>query len=113
MSGAFKAMWRGDEDPASQIVRMGDLVFVKGQSVTVPKGHAMYDAIHDNPTFAVDNAKAELAEVDEPTDDEQRDRAEEGTEKAAIKAELRTLGITVQGNPSIDTLRAKLVDATK
>ena len=112
MSG-FKAVWLGDEDPASQIVRMGDLVFVKGQSVTVPKGHAMYDAIHDNPTFAVDGEKANPAEADEPTEDEQRERAEEGTEKAAIKAELKALGITVQGNPSVETLRGKLADATK
>lgn len=112
MSG-FKAVWLGDEDPASQIVRMGDLVFVKGQSVTVPKGHAMFDAIHDNPTFAVDNEKANVAQADEPSAEEQRERAEEGTEKAAIKAELRTYGITVQGNPSLETLRGKLVDATK
>ena len=113
MSGAFKAVWLGDEDPASQVVRMGDLVFVKGQSVTVPKGHAMYDAIHGNPTFAVDNEKAEVVTIDEPSADEQRERAEEGTEKAAIKAELRTLGIVIQGNPSLDTLRGRLADATK
>lgn len=113
MSGPFKAMWLGDEDPASQVVRMGDLVFVKGQTVSVPKGHPMYDAIHDNPTFAIDDAKAEPVEADEPSADEQRERAEEGTEKAAIKAELKLLGHNIQGNPSLDTLRAKLVDATK
>lgn len=113
MSGPFKAMWLGDEDPASQMVRMGDLVFVKGQPVTVPKGHQFYDAIHDNPTFAVDDTKADTVEVDEPSADEQRERAEEGTEKAALKEQLRGLGVSVQGNPSVETLRAKLFEATK
>ena len=112
MSG-FKAVWLGDEDPQSQLVRIGDLVFVKGQSVTVPDKHEHADMIRDNPTFAVDDSKAKPVEAVEPTADEQRERAEEGTEKAALKAQLRALGVSVQGNPSEDTLRTKLADASK
>lgn len=111
MSG-FSATWLGDEDPQSQLVRMGDLVFVKGQKVSVPAKHEYADMIRDNPTFSTEG-KAEVVEAKEPSDDELAARAEEGTSKAALKAELRSLGINVQGNPSEDTLRAKLADAYK
>jgi hypothetical protein len=113
MSGSFKAVWLGDEDPQSQFVRMGDLAFVKGQTVTVPDKHEFADLIRENPVFAVDDNKAKPVEADEPNVDEQRDRAEEGTEKAALKEQLRGLGVSVQGNASVETLRAKLVEATK
>jgi len=113
MSAGFKATWLGDEDPQAQLVRMGDLAFVKGQSVSVPKDHPMADAIRHNPTFAVDAAKADVVDAKEPDEDERNARSEEGTEKAALKADLRNLGIVVQGNPSVDTLRARLADATK
>lgn len=108
---AFKAVWLGDEDPQSQFIRMGDLAFVKGQSVTVPEKHEYADMIRDNPTFAVDGTKAEPVEADEPSAEEQQARSEEGTEKAAIKHRLRELGQPVQGNPSLDTLRERLAKA--
>lgn len=106
-------MWLGDEDPSAQLIRMGDLRFIKGEVTKVPADNGYLEMIKGNPLFAIDDSKAEPHAADEPTDDEQRERAEEGTEKAAIKAELRTLGIAIQGNPSLDTLRGKLADATK
>lgn len=112
MSG-FKAVWLGDEDPQSQMVRIGDLTFVKGQSVSVPDKHEFADLIRENPTFAVDDSKAKPVEADEPDDDVQRERAEQGTEKAALKEALREYGISVQGNPSVETLRNKLAEASK
>lgn len=112
MSG-FKAVWLGDEDPQSQIVQFGDLVFIKGQSVSVPDKHGYADLIRDNPTFAIDDSKAKPVEADEPDADEAAAKAEEGTEKAALKSELRAMGVNVQGNPSVETLRAKLADAYK
>lgn len=113
MSNAgFKATWLGDEDPQSQIVQFGDLVFIKGQSVNVPDKHGYADLIRGNPAFSTEG-KAEPVEVAEPSEDEQRAKAEEGTEKAALKDQLRNYGVSVQGNPSVETLRAKLAEAAK
>lgn len=108
MSG-FKAVWLGDEDPQSQLVRMGDLVFVKGQTVSVPDDHDFAERIKGNPTFAVDDTKAQPVEAEEPEPVD----PDAGTEKAALKAQLRGLGVNVPGNPSVETLRHKLVEATK
>lgn len=114
MSKSFKAVWLGDEDPAAQIIRMGDLRFIKGEMTTVPADHEFADSIKGNPVFAVDDAKAEPAEAREPTAEEQQERAEEGTEKGALKAQIRAAGGEVpKGNPSVETLRNKLVEATK
>lgn len=110
---SFKAKWLGDGDPAAQLIRIGDLTFVRGEAVTVKGDHASADMIRDNPTFAIDDAKAEPVKADEPTEEEQRARAEEGTQKAALRQQLRENGVTVQGNPSLETLRNKLVEATK
>lgn len=112
MSKSFTATWLGDGDPAAQMVRMGDLAFVKGEKVTVKEGHPFYDQIKDNPTFSTE-AKAEVVPAVEPTEDELEARSEEGTEKGAIKAQLRGMGVDVKGNPSLDTLRNKLVEASK
>jgi len=113
MAKTFKATWLGDEDPQAQIIHMGDLTFIKGQAVTVPSDHGFASFIDGNPTFAVDNDKATPVEADEPDADALADRAEAGTEKGALKEQLRNLGVSVQGNPSVETLRAKLVEATK
>ncbi len=110
---SFKATWLGDGDPMAQMVRMGDLVFVKGESVLVKADHDYAERIKSNPMFSVGDAKAEPAPVDEPEAEELAERAEEGTEKGAIKAQLRAMGVEVKGNPSLDTLRNKLVEATK
>lgn len=113
MSKTFKAVWLGDDDPQSQIIRMGDLRFIKGEAESVPADHEFADRIKENPMFAIDNEKAEVVNAREPTADEQQERAEEGTEKGALKAQLRALGVNVAGNPNVDTLRNKLADATK
>lgn len=112
MSKTFKATWLGDSDPSAQIIRMGDLRFVKGESTDVPGDHELADGIRDNPVFSVDG-KGEPVEADEPDEDEIAARAEEGTEKGALKAQLRSLGHDVKGNPSLDTLRNRLSEATK
>jgi len=113
MSKSIKATWLGDEDPQSQIIYMGDLRFIKGEALTVPADHEFAERISTNPAFSVDNDKREPVEAREPSSDELVERGEEGTEKAALKAQLRARGIEVKGNPSVDTLRAKLSDATK
>lgn len=113
MAKTFKAIWLGDEDPQAQIIHMGELRFIKGEPTDVPEDHGFASFVRGNPTFAIDDAKASPVEADEPDADEIAARSEEGTEKGAIKARLRELGVTIQGNPSLDTLRGKLVDATK
>lgn len=101
--------WLGDGDPEAQSITQDGISFVKGEKVAV-KDKAVFDRLSKNPLFSAD-AKAEPAEADEPTEDELAARAEEGTEKGALKARLRELGVTVQGNPSVDTLRGKLAEA--
>jgi hypothetical protein len=111
MAKTFKARWLGDSDPMAQMVRMGDLTFVKGESVSVPEDHDFAERIIGNPMFAVDDAKAEPVEADEPDAEEIEQRADEGTEKGALKAQLkRDYGVTMAGNPSVDTLRKRLAD---
>ena len=113
MSKTIKATWLGDGDPQSQIIFMGDLRFVKGDAVSVPADHEFAERIASNPMFAVDGDKREPTEVSEPDADELAERAEAGTEKGALKAQLRARGIETRGNPSVETLRQKLADASK
>lgn len=110
-SKTMKVTWLGDEDPYRQMITEGGVKFVKGEVVSVPtdvefNGFKWADNFRNNPMFAVD----EKADVVESREEEQPE--EKGTEKAALKAELRdTYGINMQGNPSLDTLRNKLADA--
>lgn len=107
----MKVTWLGDEDPYRQVITEGGVRFVKGEAVSVPadvefNGFKWADNFRNNPMFAVD----EKADVVESKEEDQPE--ETGTEKAALKAELRdTYGIAVQGNPSVETLRNKLADA--
>lgn len=102
-------VWLGDEDPSVQTVTEHGVTFVKGEAVTVPDKHAALDKFKSNPMFHVGAGKAEPVESQEPAAPD----VEAGTEKAALKEELRGRGISVQGNPSVETLRAKLADAVK
>lgn len=104
-------VWLGDSDPDAQSVTLGEVTFVKGVSTAV-KDKALYEALSENPMFSKD-AKAAVAQADEPSEDELAARAEEGTEKAALRRQLAERGVTVKGNASVETLRAKLVEATK
>lgn len=113
MSKSIKATWLGDGDPQSQIIFMGDLRFIKGEAVTVPADHEFAERIAGNPVFSVDNDKREPVDVSQPSDEELTERGEEGTEKAALKAQLKARGVVVKGNPSEDTLRTKLADVSK
>ena len=106
-----KLTWIGDSDPDAQMVLIEGVTFVKGEATEV-KDKELFDALKDNPMFSAD-AKAEAATADEPTEDELTARAEEGTEKAALRKQLADRGVTVKGNASVETLRAKLVEATK
>ncbi len=106
-----KLTWIGDSDPDAQMVLIEGVTFVKGEATEV-KDKELFEALKQNPMFSAD-AKAEVAEADEPSEDEQTARAEEGTEKAALRRQLAERGVTVKGNASVETLRAKLVEATK
>lgn len=113
MSKTFKAMWLGDTDPNAQIIHIGDLRFIKGEATNVPADHEYAETLRENPLFAVDSEKADVVEAQEPDADEAAAKAEEGTERGALKAHLRSLGHDVKGNPSVETLRNRLVEATK
>lgn len=104
-------IWLGDGDPEAQIIEQDGLVFVKGEKVQV-KDKAVFDRLSRNPMFSAE-ANAEASEADEPSSAELAARAEAGTEKAALKAKLAEHGVTIQGNPSVDTLRAKLAEVVK
>lgn len=106
-----KLTWLGDSDPEAQSVTLGGVTFVKGESTEV-KDKALFEALSGNPMFSKD-AKAEVAQADEPSEDERREAAERGTEVAALRKQLAERGVTVRGNASPETLRAKLVEATK
>lgn len=106
-----KLTWIGDNDPDAQMVLIEGVTFVKGEATEV-KDKELYEALKGNPTFSAD-AKAEPVEADEPSQEEQAERAEQGTVKAALRRQLAALGVSVKGNASEDTLRAKLVEATK
>ena len=105
-----KFTWLGDSDPNAQDVSMFGHTFVKGEPVNVTDKDAAAK-LANNPMFTTE--KADPTPAEEPDADTLAARAEEGTVKGALKARLKDLGVTVQGNPSEDTLRNKLVEATK
>lgn len=100
-----KVTWLGDEDPMANTVTIGERTFVKGVAVDVPEKEL--GKVKDNPTFSTE-ADAKAVEADEPSKEEREDRAEQGTVKAALRDQLREMGVTIQGNPSENTLRARL-----
>lgn len=100
-----KVTWLGDEDPMANTVTVGERTFVKGVAVDVPEKEL--GKVKDNPTFSTE-ADAKAVEADEPSKDEREDLAERGTVKAALRDQLRGLGVNIAGNPSEDTLRARL-----
>lgn len=100
--------WLGDGDPEAQSITQDGIAFVKGEKVAV-KDKAVFDRLSKNPLFSSE-AKPDVAQAAEPSEDEIAARADEGTEKGALKAQLRNLGVAIQGNPSVDTLRAKLAE---
>lgn len=104
-----KLTWIGDSDPEAQSVRMSGILFVKGQPTEV-KDKDVAAKLATNPMFSAD--KVESVPADEPGEEELAARAEKGTEKGALKMQLKALGVDVRGNPSVDTLRQKLADAS-
>lgn len=102
-------VWLGDEDPSVQTITEHGVTFVKGEAVTVSDKHAALDKFKGNPMFQVGAGKPEVVESDEP----EAPDPEAGTEKAALKEELRERGVSIQGNPSVETLRGKLAEAVK
>lgn len=101
--------WLGDSDPSQVVISMYGMQFVKGEPVAV-KDKAVFERLSNNPMFSSEK-NATPADADEPSDEALAAASEAGTAKAALKAQLRTLGITVQGNPSEDTLRERLAKA--
>lgn len=100
-----KVTWLGDDDASANTVTVGDRTFVKGVAVDVPDKEL--GKLEGNPTFTT-KTDAKPVEAVEPSEAELDERSEAGTVKAALKAELRELGVSIQGNPSEDTLRARL-----
>lgn len=101
--------WLGDGDPEAQAITQNGMMFIKGEKVAV-KDKDVFERLSRNPMFSAE-ADAKAAPADEPTEDEQLARAEAGTERGALKAQLKGMGVSVPGNPSVDTLRAKLAEA--
>lgn len=101
-----KVTWLGDDDPSANTVTVGDYTFVKGVAVDVPDKDL--GKVKDNPMFSTE-AGAKATQANEPAEEDREELAERGTVKAALKAQLRDqFGVTIQGNPSEDTLRARL-----
>ena len=101
-----KVTWLGDEDPSAQVVEMFGHTFVKGQSVDVDEKDESFRKFKGNPAFSTEGKAAPIESAEpEPVD------TEAGTERAALRAELARRGITMKGNPSEDTMRAKLAGA--
>lgn len=98
--------WIGDEDPSAQVITQNGVTFVKGEAVTVSAEIAT--KLKDNPLFST-KKDADPVKAIEPDPVE----ADAGSEKAELRERLRGLGITVSGNPSLETLRGKLADALK
>jgi len=100
--------WLGDEDPSAVLIEQFGYTFVKGEAVNVPaKDDRGLAKLKDNPRFSTDS-KAEPAKADDAPIPE-----ETGTERAALRDQLRLAGVTMQGNPSVETMRAKLAETVK
>ena len=103
-----KVTWLGDTDPSAVLIEQFGHTFIKGEPTDIPaKDEATLKKLKDNPLFSTDSkaepAKADDAEIPEET----------GTERAALRDQLRLRGVTMQGNPSVETLRAKLAETAK
>lgn len=99
-----KLTWVGDSDPEAQSVIQDGITFVKGIATPVDD-KAVFGRLSRNPMFSAD-AKTEPTEADET----QSIDPDIGTEKGAIKRRLKEdYGVSMPGNPSLDTLRARLV----
>lgn len=99
-----KLTWIGDSDPEAQSITQDGITFVKGHATDV-RDKAVFDRLSNNPLFAKDKADPVEADEAEPTD------PEAGTEKGAIKRRLKEdYGVSMPGNPSLDTLRTRLAD---
>lgn len=103
--------WLGDSDPAAQAVSQFGYTFVKGEPVNVTD-KKVAEKLTANPLFSAEKS-AEATKAKEPTAEELAARAEEGTEKGALRARLKDLGVMVGPNASTDTMRQKLADTLK
>lgn len=100
-----KVTWLGDSDPSAVLIEQFGYTFIKGHAVDVPaKDERGLAKLKDNPLFSTDS-KAEPVKADDAPIPE-----ETGTERAALRDQLRARGVTMQGNPSIDTMRSKLAE---
>lgn len=96
-----RLVWLGDADPEAQIITQYGHTFVKGEAVSVPSDDPFLAKLQANPLFAAEK------------DAEPDDTPPANDERAALKAELRSRGVEVRGNPSLDTLRDRLAAAVK
>jgi len=85
--------WLGDEDPAQQKITQYGHTFVKGEPTNVPDKDPMMYKFKAMGVFSVDPESVDT---------------EDGTERAAVKAELDAAGIKYDGRAKIETLRELL-----
>lgn len=102
-----KVTWLGDEDASVQVIHQFGHTFVKGEPTDVPDKHGSMGRLKANRFFSVGKAHHDVIESEEPEAVE-----EDGTELAAVKAELDRLGVKYRPNSGLETLRRKLADAT-
>ena len=100
------ATWLGDEDPSVQSITMYGHTFVKGEPVDIGQSPFM-GKFRGNAFFSVGKDKADVVESKEPDAVD----PDEGTERAAIKAELERRHIQYDGRAKLETLRATLAKA--
>lgn len=101
-----KVTWLGDEDPSVQMIQQNGFTFVKDVPTDVPAKDKSLDMFNGNAFFSVDEkADAVPAVEPDPVDPEQ------GTEIAALKAELDAKGVVYRANASLDSLRKLLADS--
>jgi hypothetical protein len=98
-----KITWLGDEDSSAQKITQYGHVFVKGEPTNVPDNDPMLDKFKSMGVFSVGKA-GDVVEIKEPEPTD----PDEGTERAAVKAELDAAGIKYDGRAKLETLRELL-----
>lgn len=99
-------MWLGDDDPSVQQIDQFGYTFVKGVPTDVDAKDANLDAFKDNAFFSVEKSAEPIVSTEPAPAD-----PDKGTEIAAVKADLDTLGVKYRANASIESLRQQLADA--
>jgi hypothetical protein len=98
--------WLGDEDPEAQVITMFGHEFVKGVPTSVPDKDPSMEKLKGNAFFSVGKG-GDVVESHEPDPVD----PDEGTERAAVKAELDRMNVKYDGRAKLETLREALAKA--